>query len=285
MATSPRGLGIPNVGNTCYVNSWLHALWPTGAYGAACAALRGRPRDPVVSALCGVVMDPRSEAAGRRLALALESASPEFALGSQSDAHEFGMMATARLHIERSGGGWGESDVSDRLRGAVEHVTQCGACGAEWRSSEEPLWDLPVPVPDTLQVVDLAECIARALAPADAASARCPECGAASPGTQRRTDVTEHPEFLVIHLLRFDASGQKLHTRVRMHGHRADVAGVEYEAVATVVHAGTADGGHYVANVVDQGGAWWRVDDGDAHRIDRTGAFEGDVYIAVLQAR
>ena len=272
--------GFPNAGNTCFMNAWLQAMTPTMAYDEACARLGSSGR-PLVQALCSL-LDRPSVRRAKELAHALSRASSQFELGAQGDAHEFGSLVTEGLHTASAVRG--ESPVSDKLRGEMEYVTTCGYCRHR-RVVREEVWDLPVPVPDTSERVELTECIEEALSSELMPEARCDRCGRRSGRTERSTRFSHQPEFLVVHLNRFDSMGHKTHTPVRCKGMCLQIQGRTYCAVATVVHVGSETSGHYLAHVRDRSGQWWIADDSRMTEMDPGDVFFGDVYVAVLQSK
>ncbi|KAI8462774.1 MAG: hypothetical protein J3K34DRAFT_372984 [Monoraphidium minutum] len=263
----PQGVGLINLGNTCFMNSVLQCLSHTPP-------------------LAQLFLSSGDAAPRRGAASGAPSATPgHFHLGRQEDAHEYLRCLVDAMHEAWLKGVGLKQKPSQELAtttfvhrifgGRLRSQIKCE--GVDYESSTyDPFLDLSLEI-------NQASTLQRALQHFTAAEVldgdnryRCPKNGKLVRAKKRIT-IEEAPNVLAVHLKRFDFFGRGargLSKRVEF-GTELDLGpfmsgwpvcgGQQYDLYGVLVHHGhSLHSGHYVCYVKAGNGIWHLCDD---HRV------------------
>jgi len=286
------GVGLTNLGNSCFLNAVLQALAHTPPLSNALLARRGDCCGSEACAHClltaqvaaSLAPGAASPSAPRALFRALPSLARTLTCGRQEDAHEFLRALLDAADRGRRAGlvGAGRpppptwaTEVEAAFRGTLRSRVTCGRCGAA-SDTLDPFLDLALdPGPG-----DIAACLRAWAAPETLAGGDAYACGRCGPvpAAAKALAVSSPPAALVLTLKRFKglygkdarhvALGETLTLPPAVLA-SADGPPPTYSLDAVVVHSGSsAASGHYYAFVRGRGGRWWRADDSWVSPVD-----------------
>ncbi|UYV73741.1 USP8 [Cordylochernes scorpioides] len=152
-----------------------------------------------------------------------------------------------------------DSVINDIFFGQTQDTIECTQCSTQ-TFSFQPMLILTTPLAKGDDTVTLEQCLETLRTP-ERISYRCSTCKE-TVEAKKWTCFSRLPEILIIHLSRFTPSGRKNHMDVlspeeldiRM-GTSDFCPGAKYSLYAMSFHAGTVDGGHYIA-VCKNKGTW-----------------------------
>ncbi|CAK0836534.1 unnamed protein product, partial [Prorocentrum cordatum] len=269
-----RPCGFRSVGNSCYVNSLLQALFPLAPAQRMIAATLGALGDEPEEGLFDLLRQG-NKLAGTAIAAwrARGALEPELFAGwrngEQEDAQEF-----LQLNLLQNDG----SELADLCRGVDWPRLSSPDCPASRDATgAEPFAILSLP----LAVADGRRASASARAAlADYIEAPCPvevgdwQCPCAGFLAHRASVLKTHrvtcfPEILLLHLVRWDSFGRAAPHPVAadavLEARGPDSVGIFSLKAAVVRRGATARKGRYCA-FAKYNGTWWLCDD-DASRV------------------
>ena len=273
----PVGVGLRNMGNSCFMAATLQALThcPPLAAAAEAAEAEGGASKSLLASHIRAALDPSTPdpLSPTPVFTSLPRLSKHLHPGRQEDAHEFlrALLAPAEERL---------------FSGALRSRVVCSGCGAA-SDTRDPFLDIALDVPrygggGASVAASLASfCAAETLGGADAY--KCDACGTTCAAARKRFSIVQAPELLCLVLKRFEgAGGTKLGAHVAFTQRlelgapllAADEAGASaptttarYGLATVVVHSGpTARCGHYYAFVRGARVGWWRADDANITR-------------------
>jgi ubiquitin C-terminal hydrolase len=240
-----RPAGLHNLGNTCFANAWLQAMYLTGPFRVAliCAPLSTAPKRPSVALalqrlVASLLLSPRRAMDATEFLKAM----PKWdciegwrSRAQQQDSAEFGQLLLDRVEYEVKDIPGAAGVVSGAFGGVVASIVRCDCCGACSASRENlELFclsiDLPVPKSDQSAKVEAKPIVTTCQLVAEHFVAekleggegkpiyRCENASCASglvPATKALV-VVEAPRHMLLSLKRFsfDGSAMKLTQRV-----------------------------------------------------------------------
>nr|XP_046920661.1 ubiquitin carboxyl-terminal hydrolase 2-like isoform X2 [Dermatophagoides farinae] len=238
--------GLSNLGNTCYMNSVIQALFATKSFRDFLMA--NHEHGQLYSALSRLFKEMSSSiryghvnpSQFRSTFIQLE---PKFNGCEQQDAQEFLSYVINDLHEElnkprsrssRSSAimlepksaqeAWSiyrdrynDSKLVDIFVGQYASVIKCSYCGNE-STCWDPFWDLPLPVPRNRNRIDIDECIAEFTSAEILDGNEQPFCSRCKQHRKstKRLSIVRSPKILVIHLKKFSNNGYKLSSDINV---------------------------------------------------------------------
>ena len=305
----PNVDGLPNGGNTCYVNAVLQCLLKGTPLAAAlhhpasprhrCPAEgAARPRPCYICLLRGL-----SERWGAPATAAVcdgVAAIGAFRRNRQEDGHEFFRKLVDHLtlvyvgaHNDRRTAALEQTTLPNRLFGGwLRSSVVCGSCGAV-SNVYQPFIDLQIPLQQPSLVDNLTDMFT---CPDRLSGYRCAACGVEG-RAEKRLGLHACPPALVVQLQRFQhtAHGTRKERRPVPFPRKLDlqpfvsndclVTPTAYELSACVLHSGPSmHSGHYTA-VVHQRGAWVHYNDEHARHVSEEVVLRQTPYLLVYLRR
>ncbi|KAJ1462442.1 hypothetical protein M885DRAFT_557211 [Pelagophyceae sp. CCMP2097] len=290
------GVGLLNLGNTCFVNSTVQCLAHTpvvaqllssAQFKQGCKQRERVAAEALREALKGALGKAQHHAskaafAPRKLVAKLCAIAPHFQRHRQEDAHEL-----LRAVLDVAGGGFADGAVDALFKGKLRSTLTCPTC--DYAShSDEAFFDLSLEPRSTLLAAIAAFTKAELL---DAQNRwRCGKCHKHVRAT-KQLSLAEAPEVCVVHLKRFERQrggkkqrGQeqqacKLTNHVKFEAKLA-LCGASYALRAVLVHHGASTrSGHYSAFAQAADGAWYSYDDDMVRKVSEANVLNQKAYV------
>ena len=256
--------GIQNFNNTCYLSSFLQALFFTDGFLTSIFGftLRQLPKTEEKDFEQGVSLVSGLQLLFVRLLTTrhpyieissfIRSLPPSYRSGEQQDVTESGRWIFDKL------GGNEQSLVQSIFGGELVHKTKCSNC-QNVTERKEVFTDLCVSVPKEAEVlgkkrVTFQSLIRKLLKPEDLSGDNkycCDGCGGTKQNATRWIEITQFPShlMLVMHKFSFDvATCDFKKEKTVVYPEDVDLVGHKYQLYGSILHYGeTAMKGHYVA--------------------------------------
>ena len=284
--------GIQNFNNTCYLSSFLQALFFTDGFTCSIFGFVLQQMDKMeekdfslgTSIVSGLQMlftrmlkthHPYIE-----ISEFIRSLPPSYRSGEQQDVTESGRWIFDKL------GGTDQSLVQSVFGGELVHKTKCLNCNTV-TERKEVFTDLCVSVPKESEVlgkkrVTVQGLIKQMLKPEELVGDNkycCDQCGGTKQNATRWIEILQFPAhlMLVMHKFSFDiATCDFKKEKTVVYPENVDLVGNSYELYGSVLHYGeTATKGHYVALCRRSGGNQWALlDDTNVQELSQDEANE-----------
>lgn len=285
------GVGLVNLGNTCYLNSLMQCLFHAGLFSNQLLSVQQqqqqqqRHQSRIHREMAHLFEQLNACPKRAFVPSSFVGVVPErFQLGEQQDANEFAKTLFELLERED-----GKSGPSQYWIGKTATRIRCGRCAAQTRSVE-PFTDLDLAIPwpeqDPSTTPSVQSLVDRTFLTPEALGGenkfRCNVC-ADFVDAQRMIDIVAAPEFLMVTLLRFAFRngkiqklthavqfGETLLLPVMLPPPSSDECGdddlrlhrVPYRLFGVLVHSGASTAhGHYFAYCCNDAGKWQLFDD------------------------
>ena len=278
-----HGAGLMNLGNTCFMNAVLQALFglSDSLVLFKLSSSNSAPLTKTLLELCRQV--DQTDRPVHPVAFRAEFVRqfPFFDSNDQQDAFEFTTLLLDALHQETRPS-HGHSPVADAFQGTLLIKTD-GACGCTSRKLE-PFFGLAVPLV-TAQgelIGNLADAISEFERPQPLTGVdrwQCDTCRGRV-NAQTQSLISRLPDVLIVNLKRFTYTatrGLEKLTHMVEYPMTLEIPGNHLSLSAVVLHSGSATSGHYTALVADRAGHWRSYN--DQHVRDTTDILSSDAYI------
>ena len=237
----PLGKGIPNLGNTCYINSILQCLRYTKNL-VYLLKPHNTASDSVLVQSCIELLYADAPIQYLYSLVKELGKTREFKVMRQCDAHELFLYLIDSIFTEIK--------FKNPFEGSMESTITCTACQHK-SVTTYPYITVSVQIPTTgvHRVEDLLEDFS---AEEEMDGIECEHCQK----KQRSLKKLEikPAQAVVIHLKRFQGN-MKIHSPVSF-SEEIEIAGVPYYLYATCNHSGDTYGGHYTAACMKLDGSW-----------------------------
>ncbi|KAI1303584.1 Ubiquitin carboxyl-terminal hydrolase 2 [Halotydeus destructor] len=286
-STSKSLAGLTNLGNTCYMNSVLQALYATETIREL---ILSNQKTQLMNSLGRLFSSMKSNSSSvadpssfRTQFVKLQN---KFRNYEQHDAQEFLRYIVNSLHDEmncakpRTGlkpydapktsqEAWtqyrsiDDSPLIDVLGGQLSSVIKCSSCSSEsvcW----DPFLDLSLPLPRNCSSADIESCLEefQALEELDCNERiKCEKCNQIPSRSTKKLSIERPPSLLILHLKRFTNDGYKLSTPRLTVNQRLFIKSKSYSLMAAVNHHGKSSrAGHYTATCLHNN-VWYEFND------------------------
>ncbi|RWS06600.1 ubiquitin specific protease 2-like protein [Dinothrombium tinctorium] len=271
----PNICGLTNLGNTCYMNSVLQALYATQVFRNYVIK---NQRYSLMSALSNLFQEmdapENTTLAPSVFRSHFTRYQPKFRGYDQQDAQEFLRYLITGLHEEVNETkhrpkppimkspnspteAWqqmkmiDDSPFVDMLVGQLSSVIQCTQCGNK-STCWDPFWDLSLPLPRNMSECTVEQCLREftaleELSPGEHAVRICEKCKRQTQST-KQLSIEKAPPVLILHLKRFSNEGYKLSVPRVVPNDKLFVKSRYYSLYAIVSHHGhSSRSGHYTS--------------------------------------
>mgnify|MGYP006081220351 CR=1 FL=1 len=242
----PLGKGIPNLGNTCYINSILQCLRYTKDL---VYMLKPHDTESDTTLVQSCIELLYADAPNKYLYSLVKELgkTPEFKVMRQCDAHELFLYLIDMIFTEIK--------FKNPFEGSMKSTITCTKCKHK-SITKYPYITVSVQIPSTgtHRIEELMEEFSREEVMDDIECEKCQK-------KQRSFKKLEiiPAQVVVIHLKRFQGN-RKIHSPVAF-SEELNIAGSKYYLYATCNHSGDTYGGHYTAACMKLDGSWYICND------------------------
>ncbi len=278
MATRLK-LGLPNYGNTCYINSVLQCLRYSKplVYMLRDHRVTNNKNDKKDQLLESFVELLYADADPRDLHIFIRNLAhlqQQFRLLRQCDAHEL-YLYIVDTFFEKF------ENLKNPFKGMLKSTVTCNACGNN-SVSKHPFISLSLEMDQNAQEQCVSQMLKRYQTYEELQDKiDCDNCKVRQ-FSQKILHVVDNPTLLVIHLKRFNGM-QKNNASIKIEK-KIEVNNDQYKLIALCNHSGTMNGGHYTASCRRRDELWIVCNDNNISNIQDLPNSTSVPYILFYQA-
>lgn len=285
--------GLANLGNTCYMNSVLQALFSLDDFNKKilmCIKNKLKEDDEMNSLLreyLGLLLTYykiNNDASFIRpitFKKILEEKNEMFRGGGQNDSHELLAFLLSEYTDEKNNKFLRET-IRDIICGKYKQYIKCSICDNVSITNND-FFDIQLPISNKMNP-SLNDCLDNFLKEEKLDEDNkflCSKCNK-KVVINRRVELTEVPEILILTLNRFDGQSRKISIPV-MVPKETKIHNTKFKLITTINHYGGTRRGHYTS-YISRNNKWYEADDRNIRSVNPD-RFTSDpaIYIAFYQ--
>ena len=244
---STLGRGLPNLGNTCYINSIVQCLRYSKNLVYMLKTHDGKQDTQLIRSLVELFY-ANTPVHYLHVFVKELNKTPEFKIMRQCDAHELFLYLTDSLFTQLK-------NYTNPFTGQLQSTIRCSVCSTVSKT-QYPFASISVQMPMLQCTVDqlIADfCKTEMLSDL----IECESCKIKTKSTKQL--MIKPGKLVAVHLKRFNGIS-KIYTEVVIQEH-IFIGGNKYMLYATCNHSGTPFGGHYTATCMKRDGSWILLND------------------------
>ena len=245
------GKGLPNMGNTCYLNSVLQCLRYSKPFVFLLKEYDCKKESPLMRNFIDLLYSGASKRTLNTFIHNLAMSNTEFKILRQCDAHELYLYLIDTLYTPKT------FSFKNVFKGELQSSVQCKEC-QHTSITSTPFISISLQMvsSEIKSVKELVDdfCSKEELT----ADIQCDRCCQKRPST-RQFNISKNPDIVVIHLKRFQGF-HKITTPVQL-DRILSINNRQYQLYAMCNHSGGVNGGHYTAACKKRDGTWIMCND------------------------
>ena len=245
------GKGLPNLGNTCYINTILQCLRYTKHFVILFKEYDAKEETNLIRCFIDLLYSGSTKKTLNSFIHYLALSNCEFKMLKQGDAHELYLYLIDTLYTPMS------FTFKNVFKGCLQSVVECKTCQHK-SITKTPFISLSVPmIPDKIQSVkELVNefCKEEILEE----RIQCDKCNQRQISS-RKMHIFKKPDILVIHVKRFQGL-YKITTPIIMNT-VLTLQDTEYKLYSICNHVGSVRSGHYTAACKRRDNTWLMCND------------------------
>ena len=239
--------GLPNYGNTCYINSILQCLRYQRHFVKQLAVYESTNDLKIHQEFIDLLFAGCSDETLRKFITSLSKANDEFELWKQCDAHELYMFLISSFYEKHK--------MKNHFEGELLQSITCKKCKYNSETKQKFI-SLSLSITSEKSPESLIEDFEKE----ENVLYKCEKCDHTTCIKKMKIDI--YPNILVLHLKRFDGIN-KISTPVVLKNPNT------YRLTAICNHSGTTDSGHYTAAVKKTNQGWLIISDSDIQSLSK----------------
>lgn len=242
-----NSIGLPNLGNTCYINSIIQCLRYQRNFVNILKHYNYDHDDEFNKKFIDLLFSTSSDIILKSFITKLASLNNEFKLWKQCDAHEFFLYLIDDFYEKHK-------LMFNPFKGEFLQTITCPQCSHKSNTTQDFI-TLSLPISKETNVEKMIEEFEKE----DDVIYKCEKC--TNTKCKKKVIINKYPSILAIHIKRFTSGGDKIETAIVLKAPNT------YRLVSICNHAGTLGSGHYTAAVKKTHEGWLLISDSSVQSI------------------